>query len=107
MGLFTDHLHEKIKKMTDIMVGVAQGRVHPDTLGRWIATFHPDRAKELPQQQQVPLSPADGEALALTHKAFDWNSNPVFPSGSSHDIDRRVRDSIGPGFRDPLTGQIR
>jgi len=102
MGLFTDHLHDEIKSMTDIMVGVAKGRVSPDTLGRWVAAFHPDRARELPEQQQTPLSPADREALTLTHKPFDWNTNPAFPSGSSHDIDQHGRTEGGYGTHEAM-----
>ena len=79
MGLMTDDLHNEIKTMRVLMLQVAKGQTSIEYMGKWLYTYHREHCgRDLPANMQHELRIPD----------------------------KRTRDSIGPGFRNPHSGAI-
>ena len=66
MGLMTDGLHEKILAHVEVMIEAANGTVTPEVLGRYVATFYPEQAPQLPGHLRSPLTDAEMVTLRDT-----------------------------------------
>lgn len=94
MGLMTDGLHDQIKIMVDLMAAVAKGQVSPQTLGRWVATYHQDRREQLPADMQCPLSESEIEEVHATLRAAEEEER------GRRALEGLVEDSRGPNGAD-------